>query len=212
MFGRKPQPKPLPPAGFHEQLPVPPVTIDHEPPLSRAQLQTIDWTAPEERQLPAKRPVTYVPSASELLRPPTVTIASPDAHVDANILPASTVEARVLGTHKDRASAWLRYSLPLSIVASLVVTIAAKTLYGFPLLSWLTFITLGLGFMVCYGLLLFRYWETSPEGVALLHTKRLWGFLYSEQAYRHRIEGAEWEWRQQMMAEKHEDDRRARRG
>ncbi len=187
MFGRKPQPRPSAPPTYRPVQP--PVTVDHEPQLSPAQRQTIDWSEPEERALPAKRPVTYVPAASELLRTPNVQIASPDAHVDANIVPASTVEARVLGTHKDRANAWLRYSLPLSIVASLVVTVAAKTLYAFPILSWSTFITLGLGFMVCYAALLFRYWQTSPEGVALLHTKMLWGFLYREQAYRHRIEG-----------------------
>lgn len=208
MFRRQPQQRPLPPPTANT-VPVRPATIDHE--LSPAQRQAIDWSEPEARPLPA-RPTTYVPAASDMMRMPNVQIASPDTHIDAQIVPASVVEARIQGSHVDRANAWLRYSLPLSIVASLVVTVAAKTLYAFPILSWSTFITLGLGFMVCYAALLFRYWQTSPEGVALLHTKMLWGFLYREQAYRHRIEGAEWELRQKMMADNHQDDRRGRRG
>jgi hypothetical protein len=140
-----------------------------------------------------------------------VHLASPDAHVDAQIIPASVVGARIEGSHVDRASAWLRYSLPLSVVAAVVVTVAAKALYAFPLLSWSALITLGTTFMAVYALLLFRYWETSPEGVALYHTKQLWKLFHREQKYRHQIEAQEWQQRRKMVADNHKDDRRARR-
>jgi hypothetical protein len=207
MFRRKPQPRPLP---FEPYRPPQPVTVDHEPQLSAAQRQTIDWSEPDVRPL-ATKPTSYVPAASDLMRPP-VTIASPDTHIDAQIIPASVVEARTQGSHVDRANAWLRYSLPLSAVAAVVVTAVAKTLYAFPLLSWSAFITLGVTFMVCYGVLLFRYWETSPEGVALYHTKQLWKLLHSQQAHRQQIERDDWQQRRRMMADNHQDDRRARRG
>lgn len=191
MFRRQPTRRPLPPA-IYDKPTQPPAEIDHEAQLSPAQRQPIDWAAPEERTLPAKPVTSYVPSASELMRTPQVTIASPDAHVDANIVPAALVESRTLGTHRDRADAWLRYSLPLSVVAALVVTVVAKTLYEFPLLSWSAFITLGLSFMICYGALLFRYWETSPEGVALYHTKQLWKLFHSQQKHRQQLEREEY--------------------
>jgi hypothetical protein len=208
MFGRKPQPKPLPFEPY--RLPQPPATIDHEPQLSPAQRQTIDWSEPEVRPLATKQ-TSYVPAASDLMRPP-VTIASPDTHIDAQIIPASVVEARIQGSHVDRANAWLRYSLPLSISMGVLTTIVAIALYDVPLLSWSAMITFGLTFVIAYGVLMFRYWQTSPEGVALLHTKLLWGFLYREQAHRQQIERDDWQQRRRMMADNHQDDRRARRG
>lgn len=183
MFRRKPAQRPPAPPNAR------PITIEHE--LSPAQRQPIDWSEPETRPLPARQS-SYVPAASDMMRMPNVQIASPDAHVDANIVPAAVVESRTLGTHKDRADAWLRYSLPLSVVAALVVTVVAKTLYAFPLLSWSAFITLGLSFMVSYGVLLFRYWETSPEGVALYHTKQLWRLFHSQQRHRQQLEREEY--------------------
>jgi hypothetical protein len=202
MFGRKKLPPPLP--YTPRQAPT--------PGLSPGQRATIDWEAEDDARLPLARPATsYVPAASELMRTPSVHLASPDAHVDAQIIPASVVKARIEGSHVDRASAWLRYSLPLSVVAAVVVTVAAKALYAFPLLSWSALITLGTTFMAVYALLLFRYWETSPEGVALYHTKQLWKLFHREQKYRHQIEAQEWQQRRKMVADNHKDDRRARR-
>jgi hypothetical protein len=208
MFNRKRLPPPLPPSSRRQVTPPAPT-----PGLSPGQVRPIDWEAEDEARLPLAKPVTsYVPAASELMRTPSVHLASPDAHVDANIVPASVVEARIQGTHVDRASAWLRYSLPLSVVAALVVTIAAHSLQAFPLLSWSALVTLGVTFMAVYALLLFRYWETSPEGVALYHTKQLWKLFHREQKYRHQIEAQEWQQRRKMVADHHNDDRRARRG
>ncbi len=207
MFGRKKLPPPAPYTPRH--LPPP----AGAPSLSPAQRSVIDWEAEDEARQPlVKRSPSLVLPASEHMRTPAVHLASPDAHVDANIIPASTVEARIQGTHVDRANAWLRYALPLSVVAALVVTVAAKTLYAFPILSWTALITLGTTFFVVYALLLFRYWETSPEGVALYHTKQLWKLFHREQKYRHQIEAQEWQQRRRMMADQHNDDRRARRG
>jgi hypothetical protein len=207
MFRRKPQPKPPP---FEPYRPTQPVTVDHEPQLSAAQRQTIDWSEPEVRPL-ATKPTSYVPAASDLMRPP-VTIASPDTHIDAQIIPASVVEARTQGSHVDRANAWLRYSLPLSISMGALTTIAAVALYDVPLLSWSAMITFGLTFVIAYAAMLFRYWETSPEGVALYHTKQLWKLLHNQQAHRQQIERDDWQQRRRMMADNHQDDRRARRG
>ncbi len=189
MFRRKPQPRPLPFEPYRP--PQPPATIDHEPQLSAAQRQTYDWSEPESRPLPA-RPTSYVPAFSDLMRTPNVTIASPDAHVDANIIPASVVEARVVGSHRDRADAWLRYSLPLSISLGVVTTIAAVALYDVPLLSWSAMITFGLTFVGAYAALLMRYWQTSPEGVALYHTQQLWRLFHSQQKHRQQLEREEY--------------------
>ena len=192
MFRRRPQPKPLPPAGYNEPVPAKPVTIDHEAQLSPAQRQVYDWSEPDAPQLPGRRPTTYVPAASDLMRSPTVTIASPDTHLDANIIPSSVVEARIQGSHVDRANAWLRYSLPLSISMGVVTTVAAVALYDVPLLSWSAMITFGLTFVVAYGVLMWRYWKTSPEGVALYHTEQLWKLLHSQQHHRQQLEREEY--------------------
>jgi len=188
MFRRKPQSKPLP---FEPYRPPQPVTVDHEPQLHPAQRQTIDWSEPDSRPLPVKA-MSYVPAASDLMRTPNVTIASPDAHLDANIIPASMVEARVVGSHRDRADAWLRYSLPLSVSMGVVTTIAAVALYNVPLLSWSAMITFGLTFVGAYAALLMRYWQTSPEGVALYHTQQLWRLFHKQQDHRHAIEREEY--------------------
>jgi hypothetical protein len=210
MFGRKPQPTPPPFAPYRP--PQPPATIDHAPQLHPAQQQTIDWSEPAAQQPPVRRmPTSYVPAASDLMRAP-VTIASPDTHIDAQIIPASVVEARTQGSHVDRANAWLRYSLPLSISMGVLTTIAAVALYDVPLLSWSAMITFGLTFVIAYAAMLFRYWETSPEGVALYHTKELWKLLHSQQRHRQQIERDDWQLRRRMMADNHQDDRRNRRG
>ncbi len=196
MFGRKPQPRPLPPAGFHEQLPAKPVTIDHESQLSRAQLQTIDWSEPDAPALPAKRPVTYVPSASEIMQVPNVTMASPDVSVTADILPAATVEAKTLGSQNDRARAWIRYAMPLCLFFAFGVTVAAIALQAVPLVSAWVLVWFTTTFALVYAPTMVLYWLITPEGVALLHTLKLWGFLYRGQSHRHEIER---EWHKAQM-------------
>lgn len=198
MFGRKPQPKPLPPAGYHGQQQ--PVTIDHQ--LSPAQRQTIDWSEPDTPALPAKRPVTYVPSASDIIQMPNVTMASPDANVNANVTPFSTIEGRTFGSHSDRARAWTRYSIPLCVAFGVVTTAAAIGLYGVPLLSWSAFITFWATFVIAYVVLLLNYWRHTPEGVALDSSRKLWGYLSMEQAHRHELERSAWDMQRRSIEER----------
>jgi hypothetical protein len=61
-----------------------------------------------------------------------------------------------------------------------------------PLLSWSAMITFGLTFVVAYAAMLFRYWKTSPEGVALYHTEQLWKLLHSQQKHRQQLERDEY--------------------
>lgn len=200
MFGRKPQPQPQPPAGFHQaKPPAQPVTVDHEPQLSRAQRQTIDWSEPDTPALPAKRPVTYVPSASDIIQMPNVTMASPDANVNANVTPFATIEGKTLGSHSDRARAWIRYAMPLCGGVSIVATIMAWTLAKVPILSFWSLLIFGLSFVLSYTILLLNYWRHTPEGVALDSSKQMWGFLRAEQDHRHGIERQAWKMQQQRL-------------
>jgi hypothetical protein len=187
MFRRKPPPpRPLPPPGQPREVSqAQPRPV--QPTLSRAQITRIDWTEPDRPQLPATR-TTYIPSASDILGTPDVTVANPNVGLTAEITPAATVEARTLGSHNDRARAWIRYSVPLCVAFAIVTTAAAIALYSVPLLSWSAFITFWLAFVVSYSLLLLRYWQHTPEGVALLHTRYLWGHLRREQRHRQAIE------------------------
>jgi hypothetical protein len=189
MFRRKPDPRPLPPPGQPRE-----VSQAQPPTLSRAQITRIDWEgeAANRPQPPAVRPSSYVP-APRTIDMPTVHLASPDTHVDANIVPAATVEAQIIGSHQDRAEAWLRYSIPLSVSMALLSTIAAVALYDVPLLSWAALMTFGLAFVATYAGLLLRYWAHSPEGVALTHTRGLWRYLRTEQKHRHTLERQAWD-------------------
>jgi hypothetical protein len=194
IFKRQPDPRPLPPPGQPREV------SQAQPTLSRAQIQRVDWSEPV--QPPAVRPSSYVP-APRTIDMPTVHLASPDTHVDANIVPAATVEAQIVGSHQDRAQAWLRYSIPLSVSMALLSTIAAVALYDVPLLSWAALMTFGLAFVATYAGLLLRYWAHSPEGVALTHTRGLWRYLRTEQKHRHTLERQAWD-RQRKLEDRRE--------
>jgi hypothetical protein len=187
IFRRQPDPRPLPPPSQPRQAPQP-VQPTALPTLSRAQQQRMDvWLEPEERQLPATR-TTYVPSGSELLRTPNVTVASPDAGITANVTPASNVDARTIGSYTDRARAWQKYAFPLCVLAAFGMTISAVALQAVPLLSAWVLVVFFSTFVLTYAPTMVIYWLISPEGVALLHTMQLWRHFFREQRHRHHIE------------------------
>lgn len=198
MFRRKPQPRPLP---FEPYRPPQPVTVDHEPQLHPAQQQKIDWSEPEAKPLPA-RPTCYVPAASDLMRTPNVTMASPDANVNANVTPFATIEGKTLGSHSDRARAWIRYAMPLCGGVAIVATIMAWTLANVPILSFWSLLIFGLSFVISYTVLLMDYWKHTPEGVALDNSRGLWGYLKAEQQHRHSIERSAWDMQRQRIEDR----------
>jgi len=199
MFRRKPQSKPLP---FEPYRPPQPITVDHEPQLHPAQRQTIDWSEPDVPQLPAKRGPTYVPNASDIIQVPNVTMASPDANVNANVTPFATIEGKTLGSHSDRARAWIRYAMPLCVGVAIVATIMAWTLAKVPILSFWSLLVFGLSFVLSYTLLLMDYWKHTPEGVALDNSRGLWGYLKAEQQHRHGIERSAWDMQRQRIEDR----------
>jgi hypothetical protein len=208
IFRRKqlPTPPPFEPYRPPVQPPTQPAPV--EPQLSPAQRQTYDWSGPDDRQqLPVRRVPTYVPSASDILPPPVITVANPDIGISSDIVPSSTVEARTMGSHSDRARAWIKYSQPLCIGVGAVATIAAIALRDVPILSFWTLIVFGLTYVISYSLLLPIYWLITPEGVALLQVRGLWSHLRREQKHRHELERAAHAQHERML-----DDRRARRG
>jgi hypothetical protein len=193
MFGRKPQPQPQPPmrrpsAYVRSEVSAPPT-------LHPAQVQRIDWekeAAAEARQLAVRpaRPVAYVPNLAEALRIQAPHLGSPDAHLVADITAPSVVEAKTIGSHQDRARAWLKYAMPLSLTLAGVSVIAAVAYQAVPLLSFWTLLIFGLTFALCYSVLLREYWRRTPEGVALENVQGLWGHYRREQAHRQAIERA----------------------
>lgn len=193
---RRSQPKPLPPRGFV-------AATDPDAQLSPAQRQTIDWSAPDTHDLPVQRVPTYVPAASDILPPaPTITLADPSIGITSDIMPSSTVEARTMGSHSDRARAWIKYSQPLCISVGVVATIAAIALRDMPILSAGTLIVFGLAYVVSYSLLLPIYWLITPEGVALLQVRGLWAHLRREQEHRHGLERMAHEQHERMLEER----------
>jgi hypothetical protein len=170
--------------------------------LSPAQLRPVDWSEPDAPQPLAKRAATYVPAASDIIQMPNVTMASPDANVNAIVTPFATIEGKTLGSHSDRARAWIRYAMPLCGAVAIVATIMAWTLAKVPILSFWSLLVFGLSFVLSYTILLLNYWRHTPEGVALDSSKQLWGFLRAEQAHRHGIERQAWEMQQNRIEER----------
>lgn len=192
LFSRKPAPPPQPPAQPQ------PASRTHQaaaPKLSPAQVRVINWEEEMEREsLPApRRTTTYTPAASELIQMPRVNLASPDAALTANITPPSVIEAKTIGSYQDRARAWIKYAMPLSLTLAAVSTIAAVAFQAVPLLSFWSLLIFGLTFVGAYALLLRKYWQHTPEGVALENVRELWGYYEREQAHRHAIERQAWD-------------------
>lgn len=163
------------------------------PALQPTPVHRVSLAEQEEMGLaPRPKPSMYVPAASEIIQMPKVDLTSPDAHIGADITPAAVIEAKTLGSHADRARAWIKYSVPLCIAIAVSMSIAAVALYDVPVFSFATLLTFGLSFVLSYTVLLLQYWQHTPEGVALVHTRQLWRYLRDEQAHRHTIESEAW--------------------
>lgn len=192
MFRRRRQPQPPPREPY---LP---------PQLHPAQMRRIDWideARTENQIILREQPRLIVPAASDI-QMPQVTMASPDAHVDAQVTPFATIEGKTLGSHSDRARAWIRYAIPLCGSVAVVATIMAWTLAKVPILSFWSLLIFGLAFVFSYTLLLLNYWRHTPEGVALDSSRQLWGFLRSEQDHRHAIDRQAWSVQRQRLEDK----------
>lgn len=192
------QPKPAAPAARRPSAYVTPQRRDvaaDAAALHPAQVSVIDWQQEierEARQSPVvSRSPSYVPAASEIVMP-RVNLVSPDASLTADITPPAVVESKTFGGHQDRARAWLKYAMPLSLTTAAVATIAAVAFERVPLLSFWSLLIFGLAFMATYAILLLRYWRHTPEGVALENVGQLWDYYRREQAHRHAIERQAW--------------------
>lgn len=182
-----------PSAYVRSEVSAPPATAQ-PPALHPAQGRRIDWQAEadaaEARQLAVRpaRPIPYVPNLDEALRIQAPHLGSPDAHLVADITAPSVVEAKTIGSHQDRARAWLKYAMPLSLTLAGVSVIAAVAYQAVPLLSFWTLLIFGLTFALAYSVLMREYWRRTPEGVALENVQNLWGHYRREQNHRHEIE------------------------
>jgi len=198
--------------GRGQPVELPPVPAALPPALSPAQQRVTDWeeeaNAESRRQLPAPRTISFVPSLQERLQIQAAALASPDQHLTADLTPSAVVESKTLGGHQDRARAWLKYAMPLSVTMAGVSTIAAVALDRVPLLSFWTLLIFGLTFALTYAGLLRKYWQHTPEGVALENVRGLWGHYRREQAHRHGIESKLAD--MQIDAYRRQEDRRGR--
>ena len=124
---------------------------------------------------------------------PAVKLADPTVNVAANLPAPAVVATEVTGSHVDRADAFIRRAMPISLAFGIVCVIASVTLWSVPLASWSALLILTLSFFACYIWMYWRDLQHSPEGIALLHTSKLWGWLEREQAHRHKIEREAWQ-------------------
>ena len=135
---------------------------------------------------------TFVPpSGSAQL--PAVKLADPSVSIAAQLPAPAVVATEVTGSHVDRAQAFFIKSAALSLSFALVCVIAAVTLWGVPLVSWSALLILSGMYFVAFAFLWLRDLQHSPEGIALLHTSELWGYLRREQAHRHSMERRAWD-------------------
>jgi hypothetical protein len=135
---------------------------------------------------------TFVP-ASGSAQLPAVKLADPTVTVAASLPVPAVVATEVTGSHVDRAQAFFIKSAAMSLSFAIVSVVAAVTLWGVPLLSWSALLILTGMYFVAFAFLWLRDLQHSPEGIALLHTSRLWGWLEREQAHRHKIEREMWQ-------------------
>ena len=156
---------------------------------------------PEERQ-----PVTnaiqrsrnsYVPAqvASAQWKPPE--LARGDQAIMLNVPRGATVQTVVTGSYQDRAAGFLKYTLPLSIVFALTVTLLATIVTPLlaaaaPVAILRTLVLLFAMFCLAYLAMFAWHLKHTPEGQALKETGETWAFLRREQAHRHGIEREAW--------------------
>ena len=100
------------------------------------------------------------------------------------VQPASMVEARVQGSYQDRARGFNLVALPLAGgvgVGSLIVGIVG---FSIPIASVAALAWLWSGFLLTWLIAWGLHLLFSADGVSLLHTMGLWGYLRREQAER----------------------------
>ena len=155
-----------------------------------------DWGAPEREPVTnalARQKNTYVPAAvaPATWQPPE--LARGDQAIMMDIPRGATVATVVTGSYQDRAAGFLKYTLPLSVVFALTVTLFACMMTPLlaaaaPVAVLRTLVTLFLTFCVSYLLMFAWHLKHTPEGQALAETNHTWAFLRREQAHRHSIE------------------------
>ena len=160
------------------------------------------WETPEERQ-----PVTnaiqrsrnsYVPAAVTTAQWTPPTLARGDQAIMMDIPRGAVVQAAITGSYQDRAAGFLKYTLPLSVVFALTVTLFACMMTPLlaaaaPVAVLRTLVMLFATFCVSYLALFILHLRHPPEGQALKETGETWAFLRREQAHRHAIEREAWE-------------------
>lgn len=148
-------------------------------PKSQEYALSADFWNDEEPHLPAVQS-NYV--APERVRRPTqVQILPPEAPM---VQPASMIESRVHGSYQDRARGFNLVALPLAGgvgVGSLIVGLVG---FSVPIVSVAALAWLWSGFLLTWLIAWGLHLLFSPDGVSLLHTASLWGYLRREQAER----------------------------
>ena len=136
---------------------------------------------------------SYVPAsvAPASWQPPE--LAKGDQAITLDVPRGATVQTVVTGSYQDRAAGFLKYTLPLSVVFALTVTLFAVMMTPIlaaaaPVAVLRTLVTLFLTFCVSYLAMFAWHLRHTPEGQALRETDNTWAFLRREQAHRHEIE------------------------
>ena len=137
-----------------------------------------DPTAPAPRAntslvLPAPPPAQ--------LRP----LPTADSIQQVEVMPAATVQTVVRTSMVDHSKGFLLRTLPLAAafaVAALVVTVG---LLQVPLMSLRTLVVIFVTFAAVYAWAFWQDLQTSPAGIALIHTRNLWKHIHAERKFKH---------------------------
>ena len=173
-----------------------------KPQTTVTRLPADTWETPEERQpvtnALARQRNTFVPAAVTTAQWQPPTLARPDQVVTLDVPRGATVATVVTGSYQDRAAGFLKYTLPLSVVFALTVTLLACMMTPLlaaaaPVAVLRTLVTLFATFCVSYLALFVLHLRHTPEGQALRETDNTWAFLRREQAHRHAIEREAWD-------------------
>lgn len=160
----------------------------------------VDWSDDSPDRAPVtNRGETFVPAkvtTPAQWTPPT--LARPDQAIMMDVPRGAVVQAAITGSYQDRAAGFLKYTLPLSVVFALTVTLFACMMTPLlaaaaPVAVLRTLVTLFLTFCVAYLAMFAWHLKHTPEGQALKETGETWAFLRREQAHRHAIEREAWE-------------------
>jgi len=114
----------------------------------------------------------------------------PDLPTEAEFSPlavSSPAQAEVMlrTTYKDRADGFIRAVTPLASVTGAITLVAAVTLFGTPLLSFLALLWFFTGFGLVWLIAYLAHLFVSPDGSTWLHTLMLWRVVQREQQFRH---------------------------